>query len=65
MDKARERLGFEPEYDFRAGHAQTFEWFMERRLDETEEAPCDPLWFASYDFEYEARLAESLRAEQG
>jgi nucleoside-diphosphate-sugar epimerase len=64
IDKARERLGFEPGYDFRAGHAQTFEWFMERRLDETEEAPSDPLWFASYDFEYEARLAESLRPEQ-
>jgi nucleoside-diphosphate-sugar epimerase len=62
--KAAETLGYRPEYDFRTGHAQTFEWFMDAKLDQTEQAPVDPLWFASYDFEYEARLAAELRAEQ-
>ncbi|MBW2314676.1 MAG: NAD-dependent epimerase/dehydratase family protein [Deltaproteobacteria bacterium] len=62
IEKARSRLGFEPEYDFRAGHAQTFEWFTESGLHETKDAPMDPLWFASFDFDYEARLAEAIRA---
>jgi nucleoside-diphosphate-sugar epimerase len=64
IEKAEALLGFEPEYDFRAGHAQTFEWFMEQGLDKTEEAPMDPVWFASYDFEFEAKLAEAIRTER-
>ncbi|MBW2421676.1 MAG: NAD-dependent epimerase/dehydratase family protein [Deltaproteobacteria bacterium] len=64
IEKARERLGYEPEYDFRAGHAQTFEWFLEAGLEKTEKAPMDPLWFASYDFDYESELAAEIRAEQ-
>jgi nucleoside-diphosphate-sugar epimerase len=63
IQKAKDVLGFTPEYDFRAGHTQTFEWFMEADLANTKEAPVDPLWFASYDFDYEARLAETLREE--
>ncbi len=55
-------LGFEPEYDFRTGHAQTFDWFLAAKLDQTEKAPMDPLWFASYDFDYEAKLAAAIRA---
>jgi hypothetical protein len=34
---------------------------MEQGLDKTEEAPMDPVWFASYDFEFEAKLAEAIR----
>jgi len=60
--KARERLDYEPDFDFRSGHAQTFEWFLAEGLDATEQAPVDPLWFASYDFEYESRVAEALRS---
>jgi len=63
IEKAADLLSFEPEYDFRSGHAQTFEWFMGQKLDSTQKAPMDPLWFASYDFDYEARLADQLRAE--
>ena len=64
IEKAEDLLGFEPEYDFRSGHAQTFEWFLERRLDETAAPLVDPLWFASYDFDYEAKLADAIRAGQ-
>jgi nucleoside-diphosphate-sugar epimerase len=64
IEKAEDLLGFQPEYDFRSGHAQTYEWFMDSNLAGTEDAPMDPLWFASYDFDYEAKLAETLRAEQ-
>jgi nucleoside-diphosphate-sugar epimerase len=63
IEKARRVLGFEPEFDFRSGHAQTFEWFLAEGLDRTVAAPMDPLWFASYDFDYEAKLAAQLRAE--
>jgi len=62
--KARDLLGFRPEYDFRSGHAQTFEWFESQSLDATEVAPVDPLWFASYDFDYERELADALRSER-
>jgi nucleoside-diphosphate-sugar epimerase len=65
IQKARDLLGFEPAYDFRAGHAQTFEWFMAAKLDRTEKPPMDPLWFASFDFGYEAQLAETIRAGRG
>jgi nucleoside-diphosphate-sugar epimerase len=60
--KARDLLGFTPEYDFRSGHAMTFEWFTSAELDATEKPPVDPLWFASYDFEYELELAHAIRA---
>jgi nucleoside-diphosphate-sugar epimerase len=62
IQKAKDLLGFEPEYDFRQGHAETFEWFTQAGLADTQTAPVDPLWFASYDFEYEAELAQTLRA---
>ena len=63
--KARNLLGFDPEYDFRTGHAQTFEWFMDSGPRRTpKDAPMDPLWFASYDFDFEAELAARLRAEK-
>jgi nucleoside-diphosphate-sugar epimerase len=61
-EKAEDLLGFEPEYDFRSGNAQTFEWFLGANLEKTEKPPVDPLWFASYDFDYEAKLAEAIRA---
>jgi nucleoside-diphosphate-sugar epimerase len=62
IEKAKDLLGFQPEYDFRSGHAQTFEWFLDSKLDETANPPVDPLWFASYDFDYEAKLANEIRA---
>ena len=65
IEKAKERLGFQPQYDFQAGHTQTYEWFMNNQLDKTQTPPMDPLWFASYDFDYEAKLADTLRKEQG
>jgi len=64
IGKARAVLGFEPAYDFRTGHAQTFDWFLAAKLDRTAKAPVDPLWFASYDFEYEAKVAGAIRAER-
>ena len=64
-EKARSVLGFAPEFDFVSGHAQTFEWFQKSEWAQAEEAPMDPLWFATYDFEWEAEVARRIRAASG
>jgi len=36
-----------------------------RRVMSSRSTPLvDPLWFASYDFDYEAKLADAIRAGQ-
>jgi nucleoside-diphosphate-sugar epimerase len=59
--KAETLLGFKPEWDFRTGHAQTFEWFMRSGLADADQPLKDPLWFASYDFPFEAEVAARIR----
>ena len=54
-------MGFENEYDFRSGHANTFEWFMEEGMDRIGENPKDPLWGGGWDFEREAEAAAEIR----
>ena len=56
--KAAELLGLGPEYDFRAGHQATYEWFLESPLATSDLSPGDPLWGAGFDFEYEAQIAQ-------
>jgi nucleoside-diphosphate-sugar epimerase len=62
IEKAQRLLGFRNDYDFRTGHAQTFEWFMNTTIKDAEQGLRDPLWFASWDFENEAKAAELVRA---
>ena len=60
--KVRCELGVEPRYDFRAGHQLTYEWFLEQGWTERGSDPLvDPLWWATWDFDAEAALAERLR----
>ncbi len=61
IKKAEELMGFENEYDFRSGHAHTFEWFMEEGMDRIGENPKDPLWGGGWDFEREAEAAAAIR----
>ncbi len=65
IEKAQDLLGFTPQFDFRVGHAHTFEWFMQSGLAESKEALRDPVWFASYDFPFEAEVAARVRAGGG
>lgn len=60
-DKARRLLGFEPVYDFEAGHRQTWHWFLEQGLDRLEQPLNDPTWNMTWDFAREAALAATLR----
>ena len=62
MDKARRLLGFEPAYDFRRGHEQTYEWFLAQGRADLDEALVDPVWRASWDFDAEASAAAMVRA---
>jgi len=54
--------GMAPRYDFESGHRQTYEWFLAQGWAELEEPLADPVWFASWDFEAEARAAALLGA---
>ena len=63
-DKARRVLGFEPRYDFEAGHRQTYAWFKAQGLDWFAQPMYDPTWNISWDFAREAHLLESLRSSQ-
>ncbi len=60
-DKARHLLGFEPVYDFEAGHAQTYAWFLAQGLDRMTQPMNDPIWNISWDFAREAQLIDMLQ----
>ncbi|MEM7015758.1 MAG: NAD-dependent epimerase/dehydratase family protein [Pseudomonadota bacterium] len=60
-EKVRQMLYFEPEYDLRGGHEQTYQWFLSQGLDKTEKPLVDKTWAATWDFEYEAEVAASLK----
>ena len=62
-DKARRLLGFEPEFDFEAGHRHTYEWFIAQGLDSLAKPMNDPTWNISWDFEREAQLIARLRSD--
>jgi nucleoside-diphosphate-sugar epimerase len=64
-EKARRTLDFRPEFDLLTGHAATFEWFMESGLVDVQEPMMDPLWFATWDFDWEAEVAERIAARTG
>ena len=61
-DKARRLLGFEPRYNFEAGHRHTYAWFLEQGLDRMAQPLNDPIWNISWDFAREAQIIETLRA---
>ena len=59
-DKARRLLGFEPTYDFRSGHAQTYGWFRAQGWADLDVALVDPVWRATWDFDAEAAASAAL-----
>jgi nucleoside-diphosphate-sugar epimerase len=59
--KAQQLLGFEPRYDLRSGHEQTYEWFVQRGLASLDGPIVDPMWRASWDFDVEADIARQVR----
>jgi nucleoside-diphosphate-sugar epimerase len=60
-EKARRLVGYRWKYDLRSGHEHAYEWFRAQGFDQLDGPLIDPVWKASYDFEYEAAIAERLR----
>ena len=60
VGKAARLLGA-PRFDLRAGHEHTYAWCRERGLDQLEDALVDPVWKASWDFDFEAAIAGRIR----
>ncbi len=61
IDKARHLLGFDPRWDFRNGHEDTYRWFRDQGWHELDGPLADPVWRASWDFDAEAAAAARLR----
>ena len=60
VGKAARLLGA-PRFDLRTGHEHTYAWCRDRGLDQLEEALVDPVWKASWDFDFEAAIAGRIR----
>lgn len=61
-EKLHRLLGPVARFDFATGHRNTYEWFSIQGWSDLVEPLADPLWFASWDFEAEARAAAMLGA---
>jgi nucleoside-diphosphate-sugar epimerase len=59
-DKAHRLLSYQPSRDFQVGHAETFAWFTEKGWDRLDGPLQDPLWHASWDFQWEEEVARRL-----
>jgi nucleoside-diphosphate-sugar epimerase len=59
--KAERLLGVRPRFDLRAGHADTYEWFLDQGWDRLDGPLADPVWKSSWDFAAEARWADRIR----
>ena len=63
--KLHDVLGVPPERDFRLGHEQTYEWFLNSplasTLDSASANAADPLWGKGFDLAYEEEIVGRLR----
>lgn len=64
-DKAARLVGIRPRIDFRAGHEQTYEWFISQGWDRLDGPLQDPLWRASWDFDWEEEVADRFSLDTG
>ncbi len=62
IDKARHLLGHEPRFDIRAGHQQTYAWFVQHGYDRLETSLVDPVWRATWNFAAEDAAVAILRS---
>ncbi len=63
-EKARTLLGLPHERTFRAGHADTYEWFLDSPLASAASNLDDPLWGKGFDLDYEAGIAKQIQAHR-
>ena len=61
-EKLHRLLGPVSHVDFAAGHRTTYEWFLAQGWSDLVQPLADPMWFATWNFEAEARAAAMLSA---
>lgn len=61
LDKAQRVLGLNCRYDLRRGHEHTYDWFRGKGYADVAGPMVDPMWRASWDFDAEAAVAETVR----
>ena len=58
--KLHDVLGVPPERDFRTGHEQTYQWFLQSPLASEATNLADPLWGKGFDLDFEAEVVARL-----
>lgn len=61
-EKLHRILGPVSHVDFATGHRMTYEWFLAQGWSDLVQPLADPVWFATWDFDAEARAAVMLGA---
>lgn len=61
-DKLHRILGPIAQFDFASGHRMTYGWFLAQGWSDLAQPLADPVWFATWDFDAEARAAAMLGA---
>lgn len=64
IEKAQRLLGFEPKWDFKTGHEQTYQWFLQQGWADLNKPLQDPVWLATWDFNFEDEVVKRIRARQ-
>jgi len=59
-EKMHRILGPMTQLDFASGHRSTYEWFVTQGWSDLAQPLADPVWFATWDFDAEARAAAML-----
>lgn len=60
IEKLHRLLGSVPQVDFATGHRSTYEWFLAQGWSDLVQPLADPMWFATWNFDAEARAAGML-----
>lgn len=61
IEKAQRLVDYTYRYDIRSGHDQTYQWFLRQGWDRLDGPLADPVWRSSWDFTFEAAVADRIR----
>ena len=64
IEKAQRLLGFKPKWDIKSGHEHTYQWFLQQGWADLAKPMQDPVWLATWDFDFEDEVVKRIRARQ-
>lgn len=64
IEKAQRLLGFEPRWNFKSGHEQTYQWFLRQGWAELKGPLQDPVWLATWDFDFENEVVKRIQTRR-